>query len=178
MRRQRQTKNNIINYNILDNINENAPQSHFDTLKVNTPPKPQKHTIQSHIEPQSHTESITTVNYAYNIKALQQTCTDIIKGLEAGTSTTELLLIAIQGIDLLTGTHALYEQTRGIYSTIYTDVLKDKNTTRLDLADAIQRLDLLQRAEPTGADEQARIKRAIAEHKKAIEHYNDILNEL
>lgn len=48
MRRQKKTNNNTVNYNILDNINENAPQSHFDTLEVNTPPKPQKHAIQSH----------------------------------------------------------------------------------------------------------------------------------
>lgn len=178
MRRQRKTDNNIINYNIFENIGTNALKSNLGVREHNNTPTTQKAVVGPHREPQTHTTSKTTINYAYNIKALQDTNTKIIKGLEAGQDTAQLLLIAIQGIDLLTGTNALYEQTRGIYSTIYTDVLQNKQTAIIEREDAIKRLEALEQATPTGVEEQARIKRAIAEHKKEIERYNDIINKL
>lgn len=109
--------------------------------------------------------------YTYNIKLLDDTKIKLIKGLAAGQDTAQLLLIAIQGIDLLQGNTALYEYTRGMYSTVYTDILKNKGTMQIEYKEALKRLERLENTKPKSREEQQRIKVAINEHNRIITEY-------
>lgn len=64
---------------------------------------------------------------------------------------------------------------RGIYSTIYTDTLENKDTAKIDLLEAQKRLERLRQAEPKGASERARIGQAIKQHEALIKRYSRII---
>lgn len=106
---------------------------------------------------------------------LQDINAKLTKGIAAGQDTAQLLLIALQGLDLLQGTDYLYNHAKGYYSTVYADVLHNKDVMQIEYNEALQRLDALEQVTPTSNEDKERIRIAINEHKKIIAEYKEHL---
>lgn len=191
-----------INYSIIDTIGSNAIKKTFEdeehdntsklvqaritpykaetgeitenVIKQENRPKNALQSLTGHAR-QTEKENTTTDHllYAKNIMLLSQTAVDITRGLEGGQDAKELLLIAIKGIDLARGTTELYDHTIKTYSNIYTDVLHDKATAKIERQQILKRLERLEQAQASSYN--ALIARAITEHKERLNLCDQII---
>lgn len=183
MRRRTKTNNNDITTAIF-NIGEKTPRT--TPYNDETEAKPHK-TITEHKNakiPRLNARNgdaqkrgtLEAINHAYVIRDIGDTPGTILKGVQNGTDAKTLLLLAVQCIDKLRGTTALYDEIRNIYGTVYTDVFSDKNTAYIEREDALKRLEKLRQAEPPTADDRHRVQRAITEHEKLIARLTQIID--
>ena len=97
---------------------------------------------------------------------------DILKGIRQGEDTAGLLIRACECIGLMTGDTAFYKQAAEDLREIYGEVFKARYPLQRDLTETEARLKKLREAEDLEPDtgRKRRIRAAIREHEKRIEH--------
>lgn len=160
---------------------EQAINAKVETLLKNDPPG--SPTIaykgQGNIKPLPSPESVTEAlqervagvyrKQQENIRKAGGLRTEITKGIQAGQSTYQLLLKAMECISLMTGDGGFYSQGKGDLQKLY-GIFGDESAKESELEEVQQRLTRLLEAydREQNADDKRRIKTAIDRHQERI----------
>ena len=113
-----------------------------------------------------------------NIHKAGQLRTDILRGLQQGENSYNLLLQAMQCISFMTGDTVFYTQGKDIIQAVHGIGLKQAAAAEIELQEVQQRLKLLSRPELQKEPEnnRRRINNAIKQHKDRIAQLQSIIS--
>ena len=116
--------------------------------------------------------------YQESIKKAGSLRSEILKDIQKGEASSEVLLKAAECISLMTGDTAFYNQVKRDLKAIYGEGFRDKAITESSIAEAEKRLQMLEKAlqrDGISAGDKARLQRAEREHKAEIERLRGLI---
>lgn len=116
--------------------------------------------------------------YQESIKRAGSLRSEILKDIQKGEASSEILLKAAECISLMTGDTAFYNQVKRDLKAIYGEGLGDKAITESSIAEAEKRLQMLEKAlqrDGIKANDKARLQRAEREHKAEIKRLRGLI---